>query len=213
MSTPAPIVRKLISSSKIGVVISAGKMHKAVKVRIAGQEWNKQIRKYFPSSKTYLVSDPNSSLVEGDVIRIASGWRTSKSIRHVVTAVIAPFGPPIQDRPPIPTEEERMAQKIQQRLEKDVRAALRGRRTSILRLKEAEKQGLEIPELETAMRNVRLTEAGEKEKSVKREEAHKGQVGQMITAREKRRIQREKTAGEREAEGKLKDAKVQAAAS
>ena len=41
----APIVRKLVSSDKVGVVVSAGKMSKAVKVRVAGQEWNKNIRK------------------------------------------------------------------------------------------------------------------------------------------------------------------------
>jgi small subunit ribosomal protein S17 len=34
-----------ITSQKVGVVVSAGKMAKAVKVRIAGQEWNKHIRK------------------------------------------------------------------------------------------------------------------------------------------------------------------------
>ena len=40
-----PIVREFMSSHKVGVVVSAGKMSKAVKVRIAGQEWNKKIRK------------------------------------------------------------------------------------------------------------------------------------------------------------------------
>lgn len=40
-----PIVRKLFSSSQVGVVVSAGRMTKAVKVRIAGQEWNKKFRK------------------------------------------------------------------------------------------------------------------------------------------------------------------------
>jgi hypothetical protein len=40
-----PIVREYMSSHKVGVVVSAGKMSKAVKVRIAGQEWNKKIRK------------------------------------------------------------------------------------------------------------------------------------------------------------------------
>ena len=39
------VVRKLMSSAKTGVVVSSGKMDRAVKVRIAGQEWNKQIRK------------------------------------------------------------------------------------------------------------------------------------------------------------------------
>ncbi|KAK3207724.1 hypothetical protein GRF29_96g152366 [Pseudopithomyces chartarum] len=122
-----PIVRKLFSSSQVGVVVSAGLMDKAVKVRIAGQEWNKKFRKHFPSQTTHLVSDPTSSLVTGDVVRISSGWRTSKHIRHVVTSIVAPFGSPVEDRPPILTEEQRMELRVKQRLMKDVRAAQAGR--------------------------------------------------------------------------------------
>lgn len=33
------------SSQKVGVVVSAGKMARAVKVRVAEQEWNKKFRK------------------------------------------------------------------------------------------------------------------------------------------------------------------------
>jgi small subunit ribosomal protein S17 len=39
------IVTPLIHSQKVGVVVSAGKMSRAVKVRVAGQEWNKKFRK------------------------------------------------------------------------------------------------------------------------------------------------------------------------
>ena len=40
-----PIVQEYFSSHKVGVVVSAGKMSKAVKVRVANQEWNKKFRK------------------------------------------------------------------------------------------------------------------------------------------------------------------------
>lgn len=40
----------LAHSQKVGVVVSAGKMMGAVKVRVAEQEWNKKFRKVGPSS-------------------------------------------------------------------------------------------------------------------------------------------------------------------
>ena len=43
--TGAPIVTQCLHSQKVGVVVSAGKMSRAVKVRVAGQEWNKKFRK------------------------------------------------------------------------------------------------------------------------------------------------------------------------
>ncbi|KAJ4303325.1 hypothetical protein N0V90_002218 [Kalmusia sp. IMI 367209] len=176
-----PIVRKLFSSSQVGVVVSAGRMSRAVKVRIAAQEWNKKFRKHFPSEQTYLVADPNDSLVEGDVVRIASGWRTSKNIRHVVTSIVAPFGEPVEKRPPILTEEERMNIRIRERLLKDVRSAAKGRQTSLQRLALARRQQIEIPSLEEAMANVRLAEDTErlrKEGNGKgaRVESHGGQA-------------------------------------
>ena len=49
-------------------------------------------------------------MVEGDVISLAPE-RHSKRVRHVVDTVLAPFGKPLSERPPILTEEERkMAQ-------------------------------------------------------------------------------------------------------
>ena len=210
-----PIVRKLFSSSQVGVVVSAGLMDKAVKVRIAGQEWNKKFRKvctappptssslrfpfpptneihvchtnstqHFPSQTTHLVSDPTSSLVTGDVVRISSGWRTSKHIRHVVTSIVAPFGSPVEDRPPILTEEQRMELRVKQRLMKDVRAAQAGRQVSLQRLAEARRQKVEVPSLEEAMRNVRI--GGEEGKA--RKEKHAGETGQAETKRERRVI-------------------------
>jgi hypothetical protein len=40
-----PLIPHYISSHKVGVVVSAGKMSKAVRVRVAEQEWNKKFRK------------------------------------------------------------------------------------------------------------------------------------------------------------------------
>ena len=65
--------------------------------------------------------DPASSLRTGDVITIQPGWRTSKHVHHVVTSIIAPFGTPIEERPPVPTEEERMREKVRRKAEKDAR--------------------------------------------------------------------------------------------
>ncbi|KAF2244710.1 nucleic acid-binding protein [Trematosphaeria pertusa] len=207
-----PIVRKLISSSKVGVVVSAGKMSRAVKVRIAGQEWNKKFRKHFPSEQTYLVADPNNSLVEGDVVRIASGWRTSKSIRHVVTSIVAPFGSPVEDRTPVLTEEQRMEIRIKERLLKDVRSAERGRRTSIERLAQARKQGYKIPSLSEAMANVRIAEEEERMgREGGRKERHGGQAGQILTAKERRVERGRETKEERGAEKKVREASVQTA--
>jgi len=155
---------KNVTSSKVGVVVSAGKMTRAVKVRIAEREWNKHFRKYFPKPTTYLVADPNSSLVEGDVVRIASGHRYSKKIRHVVTSIVAPFGPPVTDRPPVLTEEQLLQKRLEARLAKDVRSKEKGRLASIWRIKEARKAGYKVPSLEEAMANVKIAaEKAEKE--------------------------------------------------
>lgn len=70
---------------------------------------------HFTARQSHLVSDPNSSLREGDVVRIAPGWRASKHIRHVVTEIVAPWGPRVEERPPIPKvgemSEERRAKR------------------------------------------------------------------------------------------------------
>lgn len=51
-------------------------------------------------------------------MRIASGWRTSHRIKHVVTEIVAPWGPPIEERPKILSEEERMDIRMQKRAAK-----------------------------------------------------------------------------------------------
>ncbi|KAL1956194.1 hypothetical protein VTO42DRAFT_7541 [Malbranchea cinnamomea] len=98
-------------SRKYGTVISAGRMNKTVRVQVIHTEYDKHIRRPFPAKSTVMVSDPRNSLREGDVIQFASGWRTSKNVRHVVERIIAPFGTPIEERPPIPTREELEAER------------------------------------------------------------------------------------------------------
>ena len=56
---------------------------------------------------------------------ITPGWRTSKHKRHVVKHIIAPSGTPIEERPPIPTEEERWDARDTWRQAKDERRASR----------------------------------------------------------------------------------------
>ncbi|KAI9743359.1 MAG: hypothetical protein M1818_003205 [Claussenomyces sp. TS43310] len=115
------------------VVVSAGFMQKTVKVSIGTQQWNSHIRKHFSRTAHLLVHDPRSSLRTGDVISISSGWRRSKHVRHVVNSIIAPFGTPIEERPPVPTEAERLEELS---IKKEAKAAMRRIRDE----KEAEKR-------------------------------------------------------------------------
>ncbi|KAH8699406.1 hypothetical protein GQ44DRAFT_718158 [Phaeosphaeriaceae sp. PMI808] len=206
-----PLLPQCFHSQKVGVVVSAGKMAGAVKVRVAEHEWNKKFRKHFPAPRTYLVRDPNSSLVPGDVVRITSGHRTSKAIHHVVTAIVAPFGEPVENRPPVLTPAQLEEKRIQQRLLKDVRSAEKGRLTSIQRIALARKQGLPIPTLDEAMKGLRLYEKDLEIRGVGagKEEKHKGEVGQRLTAKQRRMEQGKKAKAEGKAEGKVKNARKQ----
>ncbi|CAG8954875.1 hypothetical protein HYFRA_00008562 [Hymenoscyphus fraxineus] len=107
------------------VVVSSGLMDKTVKVRIGVQKWNKHIQKDFNHTQHLLVHDPASSLRTGDIISISSGWRVSKNVHHVVRSIIAPFGEPIEGRPPVPTEEERIAERARKKEEKEERRRVR----------------------------------------------------------------------------------------
>lgn len=210
-SAVKPLLPPCIHSQKVGVVVSAGKMIGAVKVRVAEQEWNKKFRKHFPAPKNYLVRDPNASLVPGDIVRITSGHRSSKAIHHVVTAIIAPFGQPVEKRPKVLTTEELDALRLKKRLAKDVRAAERGRQVSKARLRQARGQGLEIPSLEEAMKGLRMHEEEMKERGVGqgKAEKHKGQVGQQKTANASRVEAGKKLKEEKKAEEKVKRARKQ----
>ncbi|KAI4109241.1 MAG: hypothetical protein L6R37_000672 [Teloschistes peruensis] len=96
-----------------GTVISAGLMEKAVKVRTSKQVYDSFLRKHYTRQRTHHVSDPNSSLRTGDVVRIAAikPRGNNDGIRHVVTDILAPWGPAVEERPPIPTFEQ-IAEKV-----------------------------------------------------------------------------------------------------
>ncbi|KAH7325133.1 hypothetical protein B0I35DRAFT_476323 [Stachybotrys elegans] len=116
-----------------GVVVSAGLMEKTVKVRVGGQQWNDIVKKTFARPKHYLVHDPNSSLRTGDVVSIRPGWRTSKQKRHLVEKIIAPYGTPIEERPPIPSLQQVL-------LEYEEKRAAKARREAARRKEEHEKR-------------------------------------------------------------------------
>jgi len=139
------------------------------------------------------------------VVRIASGHRTSTAIRHVVTAIVAPFGEPVENRPPVLSEEQLEQERVRERLLKDVRRAHRGRAVSIKRIAQARKLGIKVPTLEEAMQGQKLFEKQEKE----RIEALGGQKGLARAAHEQRLQQGKKTRKEAKAEQKLKEARKQ----
>lgn len=76
----------------------------------------------------YLVHDPNSSLRIDDVVAITAGWSTSKNKRHVLKHIISAAGTPIEERPHIPTEKERMAEYEAKRAAKKERKQLKRER-------------------------------------------------------------------------------------
>jgi len=86
---------------------------------------NKLVNKAFSRHEHYLVRDPANSLRTGDIIEISPGWRVSKNVRHVVTKILAPFGSRIEDRPKVPTEEERIKEYEAKKSVKDERRRLR----------------------------------------------------------------------------------------
>ena len=102
---------------------------RAVKVRTAKQTYNSFLKKvclpsllsftplkpqltptlpqHFLTYNSYLVSDPNDSLRTGDVVKITNEKRVSRHIKHVVTEIVAPWGPAIEERPKVLSAEER----------------------------------------------------------------------------------------------------------
>jgi small subunit ribosomal protein S17 len=138
-------------------------------------------------------------------VRITSGHRTSTLIHHVVTAIVAPFGEPVENRPPVLSQAQLDEERIKERLLKDVRSAERGREISVQRLLKAKKEGLRIPTLEEAMQGMRVHTEAEKSRGV---ESHKGQVGQMKTGKERRVEAGRKKKEEVKAERRVKDART-----
>ncbi|KAF3194168.1 hypothetical protein TWF225_008330 [Orbilia oligospora] len=93
--------------TRVGVVVSAGKMPKMIKVRVPSPVWNSKLRKYFHHTKDHLTHDENSACEAGDIVRIQPFVKHSKHKKHVVYEIISPFG--TSERKPIETPEERDA--------------------------------------------------------------------------------------------------------
>lgn len=86
---------------------------------------------HFSVPYNVLVNDPNSSVVEGDIITLASE-RHSRRVYHTVAEIVAPFGKPLEERPSLLTQAERdqlhdekRARKEARRLGKEVLKPLR----------------------------------------------------------------------------------------
>ncbi|KAI1207390.1 nucleic acid-binding protein [Annulohypoxylon truncatum] len=131
-----------VAKEMLGVVVSAGLMDKTVKVKLGGFRWEPKVQKYFKEPRFKLVHDPRNSVRQGDIVAITPTWRVSQHVRHVVKHIIAPYGEPIDERPPIPTLEERLAEAAAKRAAKDERRAfLKQIQTAI---RDAERIALEV---------------------------------------------------------------------
>ncbi|KAI0098381.1 nucleic acid-binding protein [Daldinia grandis] len=108
-----------------GVVVSAGLMDKTVKVKLGGLRWEPRVQKFFKAPRFRLVHDPANSVRQGDIVAIEPSWRVSQHVRHVVKDIIAPYGAPIEQRPPVPTLEARVVERAAKRAARDERRALR----------------------------------------------------------------------------------------
>lgn len=82
-------------------------------------------RKQFVTYQNHLVSDPNDSIRTGDIVRIARAKKISRHIDHVVTEIVAPWGPKIEERPPVMSLEELEARWRVQKEAKTERKRLR----------------------------------------------------------------------------------------
>ncbi|GAB7360907.1 hypothetical protein MBLNU230_g0893t1 [Neophaeotheca triangularis] len=112
------------SRKVIGVVTSVGRMAKTVKVRIPSQRYEPRVQKYFADHKDYLVHDPNESLVEGDTVELHR-LKVSSAVDYIVAGIVAPFGKPVDQRPPLQTPDERLEAYKAKRFAKLERRGLR----------------------------------------------------------------------------------------
>ncbi|PWY94452.1 nucleic acid-binding protein [Aspergillus sclerotioniger CBS 115572] len=117
-TTVIPSIRTYPYKIKSGTVVSVGRMSRTVRVSLRHTTYDKHIQKFYPKTTTYLVSDPRDSLREGDVIEFSNGHPKTGNVRHVVERIIAPFGTPIEERPPVMTREERDAERAAKRTAK-----------------------------------------------------------------------------------------------
>lgn len=62
-----------------------------------------------------MVSDPTQSTRTGDVVRIIDEGQVSRRIHHVISEIVTPWGAPLEQRPALPSPEERSAAQEQNR--------------------------------------------------------------------------------------------------
>ncbi|PLN84678.1 nucleic acid-binding protein [Aspergillus taichungensis] len=117
-TTAPPSLRSYPYSTKLGTVVSVGKMQHTVRVNHRHTEWDAHLRKPYPKVTTYKVSDPRDSLREGDVIEFTSGAPRGRHVRHVVERIVAPFGSAVEERPAVMTRQEREAERLAKRVAK-----------------------------------------------------------------------------------------------
>lgn len=96
-------------------------MDRTARVTLRTRVWDKRVRKYYPKDVRYLVSDPQNSLRQGDVIEFSSGARKSRHVHHVVERIITPFAVPIEERPAVLSREERELERERRWADKYIR--------------------------------------------------------------------------------------------
>lgn len=126
-----------MAAKSAGVVVSAGKMPKIVKVRMVKREYNSYLRKNYYLPKHFLVHDPTQSVYEGDIITIAQEPH-SRRCSHVVDTIVAAFSKPLDERPPLLSAEQRAQIRDEKRKPKVERRAVRGIKSAI---EEAKRRG------------------------------------------------------------------------
>ena len=117
-SAVPPSLREYPRSVKKGVVASVGRMDRCVRGDHHHTVWDNFLRKTYPKTTSYLVSDPQNSLREGDLVEFSSGYPKGRRVHHVVERIIIPFGTAIEDRPPVLSREERDAIRVEKRAAK-----------------------------------------------------------------------------------------------
>ncbi|KAL4932126.1 uncharacterized protein BDV17DRAFT_254947 [Aspergillus undulatus] len=117
-SAVPPSLRSYPRTVKKGTVVSVGRMDRCVKVEYRHSVWDNFLRKTYPKVTTFMVSDPQNSLREGDVVEFSSGYPKGRRVHHIVERIIAPFAVPIEDRPAVLSREERDAIRTEKRAAK-----------------------------------------------------------------------------------------------
>ena len=87
---------------------------------------------YFMLHPSYLITDPRNSTRAGDIVKFALWpyYRGSKRVKHIVTEIVSPFGPRLDERPAVPTEEDReaMVRTMEERVAEKRQARMRRKR-------------------------------------------------------------------------------------